>query len=317
MELVGSPANMSTGWNSRIVRVQAVCGPQVLKMYPEHWGEPAVVYEHSILRRLDACGFPAVRLSRTPSGETMVYHDGHWFAMFEFERGFVRTGCYLSPTTRHRLQGTAGRTLAGIHDSLADFEPEGQHHLGFESLAGARHHDLRWMLTQLGDLPRRPTNNVRDEAHAAARWLAERTTDVAERLTAHHGRLSSADLPRVVIHGDFGTHNMLFLRSNSARVVDFELARIDWRAIDVLAAMARLEARSERTAFLTGYRGEIEFTRNELAHLAEMWDDHRLRGAIRYWFDFHRFGGEWRLVAARHRIEEADRAHEGGVIPWV
>ena len=311
------PSNLAFGWRNRNVLVRSTDGPKVLKIYPERWSHPAIVYEHSILEHLSGLEFPSVRLNRTTEGRTAVEHDKHWFAVFDFEPGMTRAACYVSQSTRRRLLVIAGRTLAMLHDSLREFEPEGRHHLGFGSMTQDRDRNLSWLLRQLDELPEK-TGDASDVAvREDLSWLISRASSVAEQLVRLEERLHRAGLPRVVIHGDYGIHNILYQADGTAVVHDFELARLEWRLIDVLTAAARPRAGPLRRAFVHAYDSHNEISDTELAHVSEIWQDYRLRGAVHSWYSFCEFGGERRLRVARSRIEEADRAFEQGVTPWV
>ncbi|MEN8198403.1 MAG: phosphotransferase, partial [Pseudomonadota bacterium] len=60
--------------------------------------------------------------------------------------------------------------------------------------------------------------------------------------------LGDAQLPRLVIHGDFGIHNMLFHDNESATLLDFELARLEWRLSDLVLVL-RASAWKTATVF--------------------------------------------------------------------
>jgi Ser/Thr protein kinase RdoA (MazF antagonist) len=289
----------------------------VLKMYPGRWTRPAIVYEHSILDHLAEQGFAAVRLNRTHEGETSVEHDHRWFAVFDFEQGFSRTACFLPKSGHRRLLEVAGRTLGELHHALDGFEPDGEHHLGFGSPEGGRGRDLPWLLKRLEELPERNREFPAHAVQEGLNWLAGRAPSVAERLVRLDQTLAHAGLPRVVIHGDYGIHNLLYRSDGSAIVHDFELARLDWRLIDVLAGAARLQAPPLRKAFIAAYRSAYEVVEAELTYLNEVWQDYRLRGAVHSWHNFSEFGGERRVMVARRRIEQADAAREQGIVPWM
>jgi Ser/Thr protein kinase RdoA (MazF antagonist) len=119
------------------------------------------------------------------------------------------------------------------------------------------------------------------------------------------GILEDVNLPRGVIHGDFGVHNLLFRPDGTAVVHDFELARIEWRVVDVIIVLSRLGEERGRE-FLTAYRAASDLTPGELRHLDEVWQYYRLRGAVQSWNSFLELGGMRRLETARRRVEEAD-----------
>ena len=123
------------------------------------------------------------------------------------------------------------------------------------------------------------------------------------------------DLPQLVIHGDFGIHNLLFQPDGTAVVHDFELARLDWRLLDLVIAASRL-APARRGAFMAGYRETNELPGAEIDVLPALWRYHLLTGAVRSWYGYSEFGNVDRLATARARIIEAERVSSRGPVVW-
>ena len=110
-----------------------------------------------------------------------------------------------------------------------------------------------------------------------------------------------ADLPRRLIHGDFGLHNLLF-EGATATVMDVELARIDLRLTDLLLVLGKhldggdpdVEALG---AFFDGYGplGEAE-----RAAVGEAWRYQCATSAVRSWLSAMTASEPAARVAAAH-----------------
>jgi Ser/Thr protein kinase RdoA (MazF antagonist) len=306
--------NLPIGRRNRSVVVHTTAGRKVLKRYRDDWAVPTIVHEHSILRHLGSAGFPAVRVESTLAGETFVDREDGRFALFAFEDGMNLAGFLLPLERRVLLWGVAGRLLARFHRAVEGFVPEGEHHLGLGPL-GARSRDLAWHLGAIEELTRDPGPPNREESEAHLRWLRGNAERVAGRIIVLQETLDDAPLVRSVIHGDYGLHNILFWRDGTPILHDFELARLDWRLIDIVTVLSRVEARLAG-AFLEGYEDVAGPPGDEWRFLSDVWQFYRLCGAVQSWFTYARLGDERRLVTARRRVEEADRVVEEPTVAW-
>jgi Ser/Thr protein kinase RdoA (MazF antagonist) len=180
--------------------------------------------EQSVLATLETKQFPAPRLRRTSSGGTSVEFDGRQHAVYDFLEGYRDPRDFLMrPAERHRVDTLAATALADLHLELAEHEPPASESLGFVRRGGDRVRPMAWYAEQLSGAfaPRR----VREWLEAAL-W---RTWEKLER----------EKLPLTVIHGDFGWNNLLLKAGERLIVVDFELARLDWRTADLAIALPR------------------------------------------------------------------------------
>ena len=306
--------NLPFGWRNRCVVVHTPAGRKVLKRYRDQWMVPTIVHEHSILRHLGSVGFPAVRVESTLSGETFVDREDGRFALFAFEDGVNLAGYLLPLERRVRLWGLAGRLLAGFHLAVEGFAPEGQHHLGYVGPTGERTRDLAWHLGALEELTRDPGPATGAGSKAHIRWLRDNAGRIGDRILVLHELLADAPLARSVIHGDYGIHNILFRRDGSPILHDFELSRLDWRLIDIVTVLSRVEARLGN-AFLEGY-DDVAGLGDERRSLSDVWQFYRLCGAVQSWSTYVRLGDGRRLATARARAEEAERILQDGTVAW-
>lgn len=291
--------------NANVV-VHTTAGPRVLRRYRETATPSTVRHEHAVIGELQRRGVPAVRLVATPDDATVVEHDGSFYALFHYETGVNLSTTHLARSHRSQLFATAGRCLATMHTALCDFRPTPLHHLGERTSDGHHTQGLDWYLEVLGDVAARDPARGDVAAHHA---LREQRADIASRLEELDRRLTPAALPMTVIHGDYGLHNLLFGGDGPAVITDLELARREWRLVDLVIVLSRISADGAR-AFLGGYRQEASIPAAEWRHFADVWQYYRLTGAVRSWRNYFLYGGERRLVSALARVREADRCRE-------
>lgn len=301
----GRVSNLPLGRRSDSVRVHTEAGTLVVRAYREHWPDETLRHEHSLLVQLQKAGYPAARLVGAPGGETVVRCDGRRLAAYRYAPGRNLSGSFLSPAVTRETHHLSGRLLARLHRVTTDFEPEGRHHLRMDGTGADR---LASQLELLHELEA-------TEGTRADDWVRRRAGEVADRLSALHATLMGADLDIAVIHGDFGLHNLVVQRDGTPTVVDFELARRDWRLVDIVEALGSMSGAGAE-AFLAGYTFEAGGEPRDWRHLAEMWQYHRLSGAVRSWESYMRRSEPERLEAARRRLVEADRVAREGVGAW-
>lgn len=314
VDLIGRPSNLTLTWRNRLVVVRTTAGRKVLKQYRETSSAETIAHEHSIIDHLEDRGFPCTRLDHTAGGDTVVDVDGRWFASFPFEAGRHLAATYVTPGHRRVLTEGVGRTLARLHDELLDFEPRGSHHLARDP-DGAGDRDLRWHLTALDRLRDQPDAPRDDTTERDVRFLREQADRLRVDLVEAGSRLEDAGLPRLVIHGDYGTHNLLFRKDGTAVVHDFELARYDWRLLDLVIASLRLRP-DLQAALIAGYRTEVDVPHDELELLPWLWRYHLLSGAVRSWYTFGEMGDPARLSTARARLVRATAGPSAALTQW-
>jgi Ser/Thr protein kinase RdoA (MazF antagonist) len=304
---MSSPRNLPFGWRNRNVVVYTSAGKMVLKHYKAKWPASTILHEHSILLRLEELNFPAPRLISTRNGETLVRVGEQHFALFSYIAGTNLAGSMLPGIHRRKLLAMAGQTLARFHRQLNGFLPTGQHHLGYKSYSEDRRRDLAWHLDRLKSLREKSREATNIEDKTDLNWLAENSNFIQEKFCQLEATLQDVSLPRLVIHGDYGLHNLQFHHDGTATVHDFELARLEWRLIDLVAVLSRMKSERSRY-FMPAYQKEYPLTADEWHFLPQVWQFYKLQGAVQYWNTFFELGGSYRLVAARNRINQADWA---------
>jgi Ser/Thr protein kinase RdoA (MazF antagonist) len=115
-------------------------------------------------------------------------------------------------------------------------------------------------------------------------------------------QLNQAPLPRLIIHGDYGLHNLLFQSTTQATPVDFELARLEWRLSDLVSCLSKLRYASgeydfdSMTHFMDGYRREYPISDEEWMFFPQVWQFYRLMGAVQYWKSYFETSGPIRKL---------------------
>jgi len=317
LERTGAPRNLRLGRRSRNMAVATDGGRKAVKLYRPQWTEPTVRYGHSILARLEAVDVPAPRPVRTGDGETWTSLDGGIYAVFDWVRGMNYSVNFLLRGDRLRLTIVAGRTLARLHRALEGFEPEGQHHLGFASFTGPRRRDVAWHAAALERLAGRSAELRDPDAAGLARRLIQRSSYLLEEIERLDGALSDVAFPRLVIHGDYGIHNLLYGGRGVAVPVDFELSRLDWRVNDLISALVKYRYRGgvydfeSMETFLRAYTAAFPLTPDERRHLADAWRLYKLQQAVQYWNSYFETNGPVRkLASALDSIGQAEWVNE-------
>ena len=303
------PRNLQLGRRSRNVAVSTDVGNVVVKRYRDRWTSGTVRQCHSIVLRLAEVGSPAVRLVRTREGASWVREDDGLFAIFGFVAGTNYSLTYLRRADRLRLARETGGALGGMHRALEGFRPDGDHHLGLTP-TGSPVRDGAWHAATVADLSARS----RSLTDPAARRLADQLIDRTPAVLGELQRLeaSVAHLPTVVIHGDFGLHNLLFTRDGTAVPVDFEVARLDHRVNDLVSAAGKFRIGDASyddeaiEAFYRGYADAWPLSPAELDRFPDAWRRYRLRASIQYWNSYFETDGPVRkLRSAIAAIEQA------------
>ncbi len=317
LELESDPRNMPNTRRNQNLVVRTTRGKKVVKRYRPDWDPETIRFEHSILTRLAETGFPAPRLAATPSGETWVRIDGQNYCVFDFLAGRNYSNSFLLRPHRVRMMATSGATLARLHRQLQGFLPAGRHHLGFADYHGGRRRGFAWFSERVAELSRRSSDLEDPLQRSLSGWLVERAGAVLEDIARLDEELAGVDLTRLIIHGDYGLHNLLYLDLDHAIPVDFELARLDWRLSDVMSVVGKFRYQNQKydlesiTHFLRAYQGEFPIPSEEWGWLPEVWKYYKLTKAVQYWVSFFETNGPARkLVSARDEILQADWARD-------
>ena len=286
------------GARGAAVRVVTPQGEVVVKRYKQTLDSSALLIEQAVLRALAASDFPVPHLRQALDGGTSVSVDDAWFSVSDAIRGYRHPHeLVMARADRHSLEAIAGRLLARLHATLAEVEVPSSETLGFMRRRGPRVREVDWYADQLASAP--APRRVRAWATAAL-W------QLREAFDAHR-------LPITVIHGDYAPYNLLVRAGSVPVVVDFELARLDWRLVDLATGISWFSRR--RWGFDIGaarrlvgaYREASDATNDELAMIPAMAAFLALQRAAVAWSRAESEpGAEWDLEAKQRIVTAED-----------
>jgi Ser/Thr protein kinase RdoA (MazF antagonist) len=249
------------GSRGATVRVAVPGGDVVVKRYKASLDPAALHIEHAVLQALAAADFAAPRLRATTDGRTSLGLDGSCFAVFEPIRGYRHPHeLIMASRDRRALEVIAGLLLARLHAVVQEVEVPPSESLGFVRRGGPRVREVEWYAERLavGSAPRR----IRAWATAAL-WQLRETFD-------------AEGLPLTVVHGDYAPYNLMIRRGRVPVVVDFELARLDWRMVDLATSLSWFAQRRRRfdvaaaRRILNAYAEASDALDEELARIPDM-----------------------------------------------
>ena len=316
LELTRVPQIPAVIGRSRSLIVDTLYGKKVFKRYKESMSVPAIVHEHSILTYLAQVNFPAPRLFTTLTGETLVRRGEAVYALFDFIEGGRQYHNYvLLPAQARRFAALAGSTLAALHNQLGDFAPAGQHSDGFKSLAEDRWRDLEWYMDKLAHCTAEtPCLSIPGgDAGETITILVERADWIQDTLYKLDHALKVAAPPRLIIHGDYGPYNLLVEPDESVVVLDFELARLDWRITDLAKAIPNFSYNRRlgfsfrnMESFLGAYRAHSAIGDEELQLVPTVWQFLSTRRVVVCWDNYcNTQVGHW-LTRVREHLRWID-----------
>ncbi len=285
-------------------------GKKLLKLYKPTVAVPAIIHEHSILCYLAQVDFPSPRLVSTPVGETLVRRNEHNYALFDvIEGGFQYHNYCLFPAQARQFIAASGEILAVLHDKLKDFVPQGHNPNGFKSRQEDRWRDLDWYTSRLTHCIAETQHASADLGRTEAAWLLERADYLEASLVQLDTTLKEAQLPRLIIHGDYGPYNLFFRRNAPVVMLDFELARLDWRATELVDALPRFSysrwgfSLGKMKCFLDAYRSQFSIASDEVRLLPAVWKFLNIRRCIVHWHYFCDTHSPERLAQAQWNLE--------------
>lgn len=292
-------------------------GKIFLKQYVSSTTLPMIIHEHSILRYLAQTNFPAPRLIYTDAGETVVNMGNKNYALFEFIAGGFHYHHYLwLPPQSRRFIALAGEALAHLHCQLENFSPEGQNPNGFRSRAEGRWRDLDWYLSLLANCVQ-VTSHMKAANASRANYLLGQASRLEQTMVDLDRMLKTANLPRRIIHSDYGPYNLLFRSNLAVTVLDFEIARLDWRLSEFVYALPGFAHNkwlgfifNKAKYFLDAYRAHLTISDDELRFLPAVWQYLKTRQAIRNWHAYNETSKASRLIKAVNDLKWAMWATE-------
>jgi Ser/Thr protein kinase RdoA (MazF antagonist) len=275
--------------------IQTATGKKLLKRYKKTLGEETIVQEHSILKQLEKINFPAPRVVPMETGQTLVKHKGGRFALFEYiEDGYQFNNYILLPFQENKFIKFSGEILGVLHKSLIDFSPKGYNPDGFKSMSEDRWRNIDWYLEKLSFCEKELINlNLKNLSNYILKKINMIVTCRRDFINMEN-YLLNIDLPRIIIHGDYGPYNLLFKKSGAVFVLDFEMARLEWRLVEIIKSIHRFCLKRYRFSlkkmniFVKSYNSIVEITNEEIELIPDLWIYVKMKDAIRSLFNFCR-----------------------------
>ena len=226
----------------------------VLRRYHPAFDEPSVRFEQCIVRHLHKNNFPVSGILSQKNGTHSVHLENHWYALLEYKDGRVGLNFFLRKM-RPQLVARAAELLSEFHRLMKTLPRDGEPDFPFT--AG-------WCLEEIKRLRVFRNPQFNSFLSKAEDWLTQRIALLAD----------SADLPRTVIHGDYGPHNLLFKGNQITAVLDFGNAHFNLRVHDVAQGLVsfskgwgpRLDFSLARI-FLKAYQNGNRLEKREISSL--------------------------------------------------
>jgi len=310
LESTQKPQPLAGGNRNHSLLLHTSRGKKILKKYKQSLSQATIIHSHSILTYLAQIDFPSPRLVTTGTGQTLLRQGEDRYALFDFiESGFQYHHYLLFPGQARRFITAAGDRLALLHLALDDFTPQGHNPDGFKSKDEERWRNLDWLMNKLSRCRAETARFKRGAGQNQAARLLARADDLQEALLQLDSILGAAELPRLIIHADYGPFNLLFRKNEPAVILDFEIARLDWRIADLVLAWYRfghdkLGFRFNKMKwFLEGYQTRWPLTKVELELLPAVWKYLYLWQGIAQWDHYCDTRQEIHLAKAHRALE--------------
>jgi len=277
LNLVNAPKPTIGGSRNYTLIIETSKGKKVFKQYKESLGESTIIQEHSILNYLNRVNFPAARLVPTKNGETLLHYNNRRYALYDYVDGFTLYDYVLSPSLRKKYISIAGKQLAMLHRILKDFVPQGFNPDGFNLETGKRWRNFSWYDQILVNCKKKLTFPTKKMRNSKLSFLLDKVQFLQDLFLNTDKILNMADLNYQVIHKDFGQANVLYTQHNSPVIIDFEIARIDWKIVDLIDGWVNFcKCRTgfnleKMRAFYNAYNNILRLKKNELAYIPQIW----------------------------------------------
>ncbi|HEY0736729.1 MAG TPA: phosphotransferase [Herpetosiphonaceae bacterium] len=308
----GAPEAPAGAGRSECAIVATAAGKKLLKRYKATVDPAAILHEHSILRHLAQIDLPAPRVNTASDGETLIQRSSGVYAVFDVLEGYFQYHQYwLTPAQKRRCIAASGAALGTLHTTLKDFSPVGHHPHGFTSRSGERVRELWWFIDVINWIRQALPQLAAERDPLALQVFEHHASWIEQRLWQLNQSLRQAELPRLIIHGDYGPYNLFFKPNAPIVILDFELARLDWRLTDLATALPSFARnrlgfnKRQIRAFLDGYRTRCAIDADELALLPVVWQFLTLRRVVVLWQRYWKTGARSWLDEAQRKLDLA------------
>ncbi len=313
LEIIVVPKILSGGNRSSSLLIHTPQGKKVLKRYIGSLTDSTIVYEHSILTYLGQIDFPAPRLVATGAGEVLVRHGEHRYALFDFiEGGFQYFNYVLLPEQTRQFIILAGEMLANLHNKLKKLVLQGYNPDGFKSQSEDRWRNLEWIMGKLACCVAETPRLNKNLNNSQADFLLQQAGHLEQSLRQFDEVLKEAALPRLIIHADYGPYNLLFRKNGPPVILDFEMARLDWRVTELIDAWYRfgydkLGFRFNKMKWLLdAYQTHFPITEQEWQYIPTVWKYLNIWRGIVNWHLYCETGAASYLTKACWNLKMVD-----------
>jgi Ser/Thr protein kinase RdoA (MazF antagonist) len=293
IKLIDNNQRSLGGYRGVNIIIETSQGRKVLKRYKPTLGHSTISQEHSILKYLNRNEFPAPHLKTAKSGETLIGIENQKFALFDFiDKGYHYNNFILFRRQINKYIKTAGRTLGNLHKLFVNFQPDGYNPDGFKSIDGDRWRTAEWFIDKLNYCIEKTDIFVDPENENKLKLLFNNADVYKEKLVGLDYSLKNNHTPCTVIHGDFTPYNLLYLNYNLAFVLDFEMARLDWRLVDIIRSWHAFCSSKggfdleKMKIFFDAYQNHMSVLDDELKLIPKVWEYFCIINIIQSWRGF-------------------------------
>lgn len=165
------------------------------------------------------------------------FADRH-YAIYEFVDGLCYSNYFLPLKSREKFVAQAAVTLAHFHKLMVGFVPEGEKFNGFTPDGDQMWRGVKWHLGVIDKYLERSDESEIYDKHIE--FLLEIKDELKQRYSevARYYEDTNQLLPKLVIHGDFAPHNILFNYQGIKAVLDFGDSNLNLRVADIARGLS-------------------------------------------------------------------------------
>jgi Ser/Thr protein kinase RdoA (MazF antagonist) len=164
-----------------------------------------------------------------------------------------------------------------LHSDLKEFIPIGYNPDGFKSQTEGRWRSLDWFSNKLAHCIQNLSTDHLNRINSKIFALICHARKLEEQMVRSIEILDEAGLPRQIIHKDYNQSNILYRKYKSPVIIDFEIARLDWRLIDIIdgwEAFAKdkfMYNPKKMEIFFKAYQDKNRLRKDELRFIPLVW----------------------------------------------
>lgn len=206
-----------------------------LRRYKQGIKERELRFEHSVINHLTEQGFDLVaKVFKTKNGKTFVRRfededdkEGVFYAVFDFIPGEDRY-TWINPACSDREVENAAAVLAGLHNAVFGFTPEGERD-------EPRIMELLPIISENVAKTRERTKGTAFDAYLQAHMRP--LLNYLEHTLSALRTAECQEVVYLVIHCDYHPGNLKFQNGDITGLFDFDWSKIDARCFDVALAL--------------------------------------------------------------------------------